>query len=116
MKTYLSLALTLVLLAGLTTASPRNSPRDRNIARRTVTRTVTQSPPPNFDYTFQYTSFSGAVYTRRGYDGLHVRYALPDSWITSNAFTPLQIRKLIDITDIYYEKFSEIVQGDPQGD
>src|SRR5581483_194803 len=117
MTKHLSITLTLFLLATLVLSSfpTRTSIASAATAEHRVT-TAVQNPQPNFDYLFQYTSFSGAMYQRRGYDGRHVRYALPDSWVTTNALSTIQIRKLIDLTDIYYEEFAEIIGSEPQGE
>lgn len=117
MTKHLSIALTLFLLATLVLSSfPNATSMARAATAEHRVATAVQNPQPNFDYLFQYTSFSGAVYQRRAYDGRHIRYALPDSWVTSNALSTIQIRKLIDLTDIYYEEFAEIIGSEPQGE
>lgn len=64
---------------------------------------------------FQYTSFSGATYQLRAFEGRYIRYALPDSWTGANGLSQDEINQLVDITDMTYAHLSEIMQGEPQG-
>src|SRR5690349_19925731 len=65
-------------------------------------------------YPFKYTSFAGTTFNLTAYDGVHVRFALPDSWI--QALTNNQLRDLIELTDLTYTFLQEITAGEPQGD
>lgn len=80
--------------------------------------------PPSFSHTlqvqtltgypFKYTSFTGTTFNLTAYDGVHVRFALPDSW--TQALTNNQLRDLIELTDLTYTFLREITAGEPQGD
>src|SRR5689334_7798272 len=71
--------------------------------------------PPLSGYAIQYTSFAGTTYKLTAFDGLYCRYALPASWTQPGAFSPSQLRRLIDLTDLVYAQLAEITSGEPQG-
>src|SRR5687768_4761488 len=71
--------------------------------------------PPLSGYPIQYTSFAGVTYNLTAFDGLYCRYALPASWTQPGAFSPSQLRRLIDLTDLSYAQLKEITSGEPQG-
>ena len=66
--------------------------------------------------TIQYTSFFAQNYTLRAYSGKYVRWALPDSWLGPNGFSPTEVRQLVDLGDLLYAYLAEIVRGEPYGE
>ena len=75
-----------------------------------------QDQPPLSGYPFKYTSFAGTTFNLTAYDGLNVRFAIPDSWTQPQALTNRQLRHLIELTDLTYTYLREITAGEPEGD
>jgi Carboxypeptidase regulatory-like domain/Putative metal-binding motif len=65
--------------------------------------------------TIQYTAFNSQHYTLHAYSGKYVRWALPDSWLGSDGFSPQEVRQLVDLSDLVYAYMAEIVRGEPVG-
>lgn len=66
--------------------------------------------------TIQYTSFFGQTYTLHAFSGKYIRWALPDSWLGTDGFNPAEVRQLVDLGDLTYAYFAEIVRGEPFGE
>ena len=89
------------------------SPNQPNLSH---TISPPQDQPPLSGYPFKYTSFAGTTFNLTAYDGLNVRFALPDSWTEPQALTNRQLRHLIELTDLTYTYLREITAGEPEGD
>ena len=93
----------------LSSASPHLKPPARHL-------NLTQSEEqPVAGYPFQYTSFAGTTFNLTAYDGVSVRFALPNSWTQPEALTNSQLRRLIELTDLTYTFLKEVTAGEPQG-
>jgi uncharacterized protein (TIGR03437 family) len=76
-----------------------------------------QSYPPSETITYQ--DLDGNTSTLRAFNGRHVRYALPDSWIDpsgAQGLSPTELVTLIDRTDSLYGQLKDLVNGEPRGD
>jgi hypothetical protein len=83
--------------------------------RTNLIRTVPSQGQPLTGYPFEYTSFAGTTFNLTAYDGIKVRFALPNSWIQPEGLTTIQLRRLIELTDLTYTLLQEITAGEPQG-
>jgi len=65
----------------------------------------------------QYTFFSynHGTYTLHAFSGKYVRWQIPDSWIGPAALSSNEIRQLVDVTDMLYAHYAELVAGEPSG-
>jgi len=60
-----------------------------------------------------YTSFHGDTFQLTAYDGLNIRYAFPQEWLSPGGLSDAEIARLLDLTDILYEHMTEVVRGEP---
>jgi len=60
-------------------------------------------------------TFNGHIHTLHAFSGKYVQWEIPDSWTGPTALDSGEIRQLVDITDMLYADYAELVQGEPSG-
>jgi len=98
----------------LSSSSPHLTVQAPSLRTSLVPRAPSQGQPLT-GYPLEYTSFAGTTFNLTAYDGIRVRFALPDSWIQPEGLTTIQLRRLIELTDLTYTLLQEITAGEPQG-
>lgn len=63
-----------------------------------------------------YTSFQGEALTLVRYTGRHLSLLVPEVWPDSEGFTDVELRLLLDRSDLLYEHFRDLMQGEPLGE
>ncbi len=60
-------------------------------------------------------TINGKTYTLRAFSGKYVQWEVPDAWLAPGALSATEIRQLVDLTDLLYAHYLELVQGEPAG-
>lgn len=60
-------------------------------------------------------TINGNTYTLHAFSGKYVQWEVPDSWLVPGAFSASDMRQLVDLTDLLYAHYVELVQGEPAG-
>ncbi len=87
-------------------------PTPEQLAMRTVAK-KTAAGCIDCGEVVQYRAFDGRMYTLTQFSGKNVAVLLPDSWL--NGLSREERRTLIDVSDLLYEHFKELIGEEPLG-